>query len=72
VISKSKQVNKVKLSKSIGYGNPRHHHYNHAPINLGDNLVLPHISNTYKYKQYVLPDHAYMSSVDQSKGQEIH
>ena len=34
----------------IDYINPRHHHYNHAPLQLADNLVLPEIYHTYKYK----------------------
>lgn len=53
---------------SIGYTNPRHHHYNHAPLQLADNLVLPQIYSTYKYKAPLIgPNPMYSSQVDKNQ-----
>jgi hypothetical protein len=56
----------------LDFAHPRHHHYNHAPITLGDNLVLPHVYNSYKFKAPFLVGPNYHLFEDKKSGLMVH
>ncbi len=67
-----KQKQRKKGILRLDFAHPRHHHYNHAPITLGDNLVLPHIYNSYKFKAPFLVGPNYHLYEDKKNGLLVH